>query len=64
MDIPCLGTVPFDPELARSCDSGTPLTPETPVGRAFEQVAQQFLDSLSASAPAPQELRRDKESSR
>ena len=24
--IPCLGTVPFDPELARHCDTGIPLT--------------------------------------
>ena len=46
--IPCLGTVPFDPELARHCDSGTPLAdlPDTPVGRALEHVAQQLLDSL------------------
>jgi ATP-binding protein involved in chromosome partitioning len=48
LDIPCLGTVPFDPELARHCDTGTPLEdlPGTPVGRALEHVAQQLLDSL------------------
>jgi ATP-binding protein involved in chromosome partitioning len=47
--IPCLGTVPFDPELARHCDRGMPLAdlPGTPVGRALEHVAQQLLDSLS-----------------
>jgi ATP-binding protein involved in chromosome partitioning len=46
--IPCLGTVPFDPELARHCDTGTPLTelPDTPVGRALEHVAQRLMDSL------------------
>ena len=46
--IPCLGTVPFDPALARHCDTGTPLTelPDTPVGRALEHVAQQLMDSL------------------
>ena len=69
LDIPCLGTVPFDPELARHCDTGIPLAnlPETPVARALDHVAQQLLDSLestSASAPAPQELRRDREPSR
>ena len=50
--IPCLGTVPFDPELARHCDSGIPLAdlPETPVGRALEHVAQQLLDSLESGA--------------
>ena len=25
LEIPCLGTVPFDPELARHCDTGIPL---------------------------------------
>jgi hypothetical protein len=47
--IPCLGTVPFDPELARHCDQGVPLEdlPGTPVGRALEHVAQQLLDRLA-----------------
>lgn len=54
LEIPCLGTVPFDPELARHCDLGIPLAelPETPVGRALEQVAQQLLDSLESTTPA------------
>ena len=48
LGIPCLGTVPFDPELARSCDRGAPLADlaESPVGRALDQVAQQLLDNL------------------
>ena len=48
LGIPCLGTVPFDPELARHCDRGIPLEnlPGTAVGRALEHVAQQLLDSL------------------
>ena len=51
LDIPCLGSVPFDPELARLCDSGIPLAgiPDTPVGRALDHVAQQLLDSLEPS---------------
>jgi len=62
LEIPCLGTVPFDPELARHCDRGIPLAelPDTPVGRALEHVAQQLLDSLEstpASAHASRELR-------
>jgi ATP-binding protein involved in chromosome partitioning len=46
--IPCLGTVPFDPELARQCDRGLPLAdlPDTPVGGALDQVAQQLIDRL------------------
>ena len=69
LEIPCLGTVPFDPELARHCDQGVPLAdlPNTPVGRALEGVAQQLLDSLefttSASAHVSTELRRDKPAS-
>lgn len=48
LDIPCLGTVPFDPELARHCDRGIPLAErlETPVGRGLDGVAQQLLDRL------------------
>ncbi len=69
LEIPCLGTVPFDPELARHCDMGIPFAelPETPVGRALEHVAQQLLDSLesntSASAHASHELRPDRPAS-
>ena len=52
LEIPCLGTVPFDPELARHCDLGKPLEdlPETPVGRALEQVARRLVDSLESTA--------------
>ena len=51
LDIPCLGTVPFDPELARHCDRGIPLAelPNTPVGRSLDHVAQQLLDSLEST---------------
>jgi ATP-binding protein involved in chromosome partitioning len=51
LEIPCLGTVPFDPELAHHCDRGIPLAaiPETPVGRALDDVAQQLLDSLESA---------------
>jgi ATP-binding protein involved in chromosome partitioning len=61
LQIACLGTVPFDPEVARHCDQGISLEelPETPVGRALEHVARQLLDALEpAPAHAPRELRR------
>ena len=53
LEIPCLGTVPFDPELARHCDRGIPLAdlPNTPVGRALDQVAEQLLKSLESTMP-------------
>jgi ATP-binding protein involved in chromosome partitioning len=59
LEIPCLGTVPFDPELARHCDTGIPLTdlPDTPVGRALEHVAQQLLDSLEPTNSGKEPLR-------
>ena len=46
--IPCLGSIPFDSELARHCDSGTPGADlhDAPVGRALDHVAQQLLDAL------------------
>ena len=48
LGIPCLGTIPFDPELARHCDLGTGFSGlrGTPVGRALDQVAQQLMDAL------------------
>jgi ATP-binding protein involved in chromosome partitioning len=48
--IPCLGTVPFDPELARHCDRGIPFAElsGTPVGRALDHVATQLLDNLDS----------------
>ena len=51
--IPCLGTVPFDPELARHCDQGLPLTdlPDSPVGRALDDVARRLLDTLDTEPP-------------
>jgi ATP-binding protein involved in chromosome partitioning len=50
LDIPCLGTVPFDPELARHCDLGIPLATsnDTPVGRALDHVAQRLLESIES----------------
>src|SRR5262245_13959047 len=53
LEIPCLGSVPFDPELARHCDRGIPRAePKTPVGLALEHVAQQLLNSLESPASA------------
>ena len=48
LGIPHLGSVPFDPELARRCDLGTPLADggDTPVERALADIAQRLLDLL------------------
>ena len=47
--IPCLGKVPFDPELARRCDQGIPFAelPDTPVRRALNDVTGKLLETLS-----------------
>jgi len=49
LEIPCLGTVPFDPELARHCDLGIPFSelPDTPVRRALDRVTGKLLETLS-----------------
>jgi ATP-binding protein involved in chromosome partitioning len=59
LSIPCLGTVPFDPELARRCDEGTPFPAgrETPVGRALDQIASRLLDRLDPEAPGMESSR-------
>jgi ATP-binding protein involved in chromosome partitioning len=48
LSIPCLGTVPFDPELARHCDLGIPCAglADTPAGQALDRIAQRVLDSF------------------
>ena len=65
LEISCLGSVPFDPELARHCDEGVPLAelPETPVGLALDLIAQRLLECLDrpASADASREPRPGKE---
>jgi ATP-binding protein involved in chromosome partitioning len=67
LQVPCLGTVPFDPELTRHCDRGEPFSTvqETPVGQALGRIAQRLLDSLdsttSASAHSPGDARPDSE---
>ena len=54
LEIPCLGTVPFDPELARHCDLGLPFAelPDAPVRQALEHLALQLLDRLESTPPA------------
>jgi Mrp family chromosome partitioning ATPase len=51
LEIPCLGSVPFDPELARHCDLGIPFeeAPDTPVGRALDEVAERLLHGLDST---------------
>ena len=69
LELPCLGTIPFDSELARHCDLGLPFDqlPDAPVRRALEHVALELLDRLectpSAFAHESSERRRDKEPS-
>jgi ATP-binding protein involved in chromosome partitioning len=55
LGIPCLGAVPFDPELARQCDMGTPFAAlsETPAGRALEQIAQRLLERIESRHQPP-----------
>jgi hypothetical protein len=55
LEIPCLGTIPFDPELARTCDLGIPLAAlrETPVGRTLDQIAERLLESLESTPEHP-----------
>jgi ATP-binding protein involved in chromosome partitioning len=53
LEIPCLGTIPFDPEIAQQCDRGVPLTrfSETLAGQAVEHAARQLLHTLESTMP-------------
>jgi ATP-binding protein involved in chromosome partitioning len=52
LGIGCLGTVPFDPELARHCDLGMPFDQVrgTVVGQALDGIAQRLVESLKESS--------------
>jgi ATP-binding protein involved in chromosome partitioning len=65
LGLPCFGTVPFDPELARHCDRGTAPAGwrDTGTGQSLDRIAQRLMDVLDADGPAsarrPGEPRRD-----
>jgi hypothetical protein len=48
LPLPCLGSVPFDPELARHCDLGLPFEPlkDSPVGEALDRIARRLVETL------------------
>jgi ATP-binding protein involved in chromosome partitioning len=54
LTIPCLGTVPFDPELARHCDLGIACAGlrDTPAGQALDAIAQRLLDDIDRPSAA------------
>ncbi len=55
LGLPCLGTVPFDPELARHCDQGTPLERlhDTPAGQALDGIARRLMNDLDEKQELP-----------
>ena len=55
LGIPCLGSVPFDPELARHCDLGMPFAGlrDTPVGTALVGLAERLLEALDSGQERP-----------
>jgi len=52
-DVPVLGTVPFDPELARLCDRGIPVTeyPELPSYGALQATARALMRLFEEDRP-------------
>jgi ATP-binding protein involved in chromosome partitioning len=53
LTLPCLGSLPFDPDVARDGDRGaaSAASSDTPVGRALAQIAQRMVDALDAKEP-------------
>jgi ATP-binding protein involved in chromosome partitioning len=51
LGIPCIGTVPFDPDLAAACDRGEPLPADDggPTWRVVGDVARRIRHTLEAS---------------
>ena len=49
LGIPCLGSVPFDPELAAACDEGRVFPRDRPTFRAIRDVAESVHAALEAA---------------
>lgn len=49
LGLPCLGGVPFDPELSAICDRGDTLPESRPSFRAIKGVAERLSDAVEAS---------------
>ncbi len=59
LDLPCLGSVPFDPELAALCDRGGSLSdsPALPSWQPVRRIAEEVCQRVSERATAPKEKR-------
>ncbi len=55
LDAPCLGRLPFDPELARLCDAGWPTAPLPPALGDLEGLAQSLVDHPVDAQSTPAE---------
>ncbi len=53
LDLPCLGSVPFDPELAALCDRGGSLSdsPQSVSWQPVLRIAEELVRAVSACAP-------------
>jgi len=57
LDLPCLGSVPFDPELAALCDRGGSLSdsPESSSWQPVRRIAEEVVRAVSTRAPHSKE---------
>lgn len=55
LGIDCLGSVPFDPDLARHCDLGIPFEAlrGTQVSGALDRIAARLMDTLDSTTESP-----------
>jgi ATP-binding protein involved in chromosome partitioning len=57
LDVPCLGSVPFDPALAALCDRGGSLSdlPQSASWQPVQRIAEELVRAVSAGAPHSKE---------
>ncbi len=48
LDVPLLGKIPFDRQLANACDQGDPLDPAHPIAKHFDEIALYLHDFLES----------------
>jgi len=50
--LPLLGKIPFDPAMARACDTGVPLPPDHRISRCFDVIAEMVQATVEPQAVA------------
>ncbi len=52
-ELPLLGKIPFDPQMSRACDTGTPLADDHRISKCFDAIAVRVIELIPQPTLAP-----------